>query len=162
MDPDTALFNELKSMDTSVGTYNVMISPHIHERIERHVLVLKRLVDRSTTKQRWVAHAIKEKLAKDADNQMIPKETRLNVKIDEELDRQVLQRIEFIKKFRSSYSKKQWIMDAIFEKLERDEAETKKKMLEAQQSRSETHKQVDQLLSELEAIKAQLSKGSFN
>lgn len=159
MDSDGITLDEIKSIDTSVGAYTVTISPHIHERLERHILILKKLIDRSATKQRWLIDSIREKLAKDASNQQVPKANTLNVKIDDELDKQVLKRIEFIKKFRFSYSKKQWLVDAVLEKLERDEKEVERKLSDMKQSQADTYKQqVEQLQTELAELKAQLVK----
>lgn len=163
MNPDAITLDEIKSIETPVGGYSVTISPHIHDRLERHILILKKLIDRSATKQRWITSAIKEKLAAESNNQEVPKVNTLNVKIEEELDKQLISRIEFIKKFRFSYSKKQWLVDAVLEKLERDEKEVEKKMLEMRQSQViNQQQQIVQLQAELATIKAKLLPLTIN
>ena len=157
MDSEPITLDDIKSIENSVGTYTVNISPHIHDRLERHILILKKLIDRSTTKQRWLIACIKEKLRNEADKKEVPKANTINVKIYEELDKQLIQRIEFIRKFRSSYSKKQWIVDAILEKLERDEKEVENKLSVMRQSQADSFKQqIEQLQKELAEFKSKL------
>ncbi|MBA3283955.1 MAG: hypothetical protein H0U27_02690 [Nitrosopumilus sp.] len=155
MDSSSFTLEDLKDLDNPGATYNVCISPHLQERLERHILILKRFIDRSATKQRWITEAIKEKLSNYANNPIVSKELRLYLRIEEELEKKVLEKVEYIKKFRSSYSKKQWIMEAIFEKLDRDESDAEKKIQEAQQTqqiRADTVKQMNQFQTELELL----------
>jgi len=157
MHPDITSLNQSKSAETSSVGYTVNISPNIHERLEKHIFLLKKLIDTSLTKQRWLLHAIKEKLDNDAMDNSPPKPTTLHVKIDAEIDKKLLKRVEFIKKFRYSYSKKQWIVDAVLEKLDRDEKEVQKSIVDPNQSQNETCKQlISRLQTELEKLKNQL------
>ena len=110
--------------------YTVTISPHIHDRIEQHIIYVKKLSDPNSTKQRWILHAVQEKLSREEKDQDIPKERRLNIKLDKVTSKKVLKRVDLIKKFRTSYSKKQWFVDALLEKLEQEEQEIKKKLSE--------------------------------
>lgn len=143
MDQGTVAFDEDKVKRNSEGAYSFTISSYIHERLQRHILILKKLVDRSTTKQRWIISAVQEKLTRDASKTLIPKADTLTVKLDEELEASLLKRIEFIKKFRFSFSKKQWLVEAILEKLDKDEAEIEKKALGSQLNRESTHNSED-------------------
>lgn len=158
MDFETLTAEELESIGNSIP-YTITISPHIYERLEKHITILKKLVDRSASKQRWIIEAIKEKLLNDEDSTQPPKATTLNVKIEENLCREVVERIEFIKKFRVSYSKKQWIVDAVLEKLDRDEKEVEKKMIYVQsktKSNIKLRERIEQMQSELENLKSGL------
>ena len=154
MDTDTMSLEQSKA--TGVG-YTFSISPHIYERLERHILILKKIIDRTTTKQRWITHSIKEKLVKEEASQLIPKATSLNVKLDEELEMELFKKVEFVKKFRTSYSKKQWLVDAVLEKLDRDEKGVEAKLLDSTQSQMDSYKnQNEKLRAELEILKIQL------
>lgn len=135
MDSKTVTLDKNELTCTSEGAYSFTISSYIHERLQRHIL-LRKLVDRSTTRQRWIIHAVQEKLAKDVKSPITPKANTLTVKIDDDLKESLLKRIEFIKQFRASYSKKQWLVEAILEKLDRDEAEIEKQALGSQQHNS--------------------------
>jgi hypothetical protein len=87
------------------------------------VFLLKKLIKRGASKQKWVEDAIREKLTNDETKTLIPKANTIYVKIDDNLKNQMEKRIEFMKNFCSSYSKKRWLVDAVVEKLERDEKE---------------------------------------
>lgn len=154
MDEKTRL-NQLKAVSVSpVGGYTVFISPHIYERLEQHISILKKAVDRNITKQAWLINAIKEKLENDSIDQHVPKANTLSVKIEEALENLILERIEHIKKFRSSYSKKQWIIDAVISKLDRDQTKVEKQTLETTKNQDLTDKQqIKSLKSELHELK---------
>lgn len=155
MDEDAISLEESK---LTIGA-SFTISPHIYERLDRHILILKKLIDRSTTKQRWITNAIKEKILKEANNQQLPKATTLNIKIAKELEDELQRKVEFIRKFRASYSKKQWLVDAILEKLDRDEKGVEAKLVEETRSEVDSYKnQNEQLRAEVEKLKAQLKK----
>lgn len=159
MEKDSITLEELKAiLHSTVSAYNITISPHIHERLERHILILKKLIDRGVTKQNWITSAIKEKLKKDAANKQVPKVTTLSVKIDEDLDKLILERIEYVKKFRVSYSKKQWLVDAIIDKLDNDEPEAEKKILETKQPTLSEKQQIELLKHELAELKSRFEK----
>jgi hypothetical protein len=103
------------------------ISPYILKKLNRHIDIYKSLIDKSTSKKTWVNKAVKEKLENDLKDEQIPKHTSLSVKIDKGLHVALMDRVNFIRKFRESYSKKQWIVEAVLEKLEREEKEVEKK-----------------------------------
>lgn len=113
-----------------MNAYSFTVSQHIHERLDRHVFLLKKLIQRGASKQKWVVDAIKEKLTNDETKTSIPKANTIYVKIDDNLKIQMEKRIEFMKNFCSSYSKKRWLVDAVVEKLERDEKEVDMKLSE--------------------------------
>lgn len=128
--------NEILDSESSVDVdirdmgYTVSVSPHIFNRLEQHILFVKRLSNRNETRQNWVLEAIKDKLTRDERCHDIPKECRLNLKIDEITAQKLFKRVELIKKFRTSYSKKQWILDAILERLDREEKKIKQQLAE--------------------------------
>jgi hypothetical protein len=46
--------------------------------------------------------------------------------ISHEIDNKISKMVEIIRRYRNSYSKKQWILQAIYEKLDIEEDETEK------------------------------------
>jgi hypothetical protein len=159
MDSNTPSKNEDQTKEAPLKVYTARISDHVHDRLERHVQILKKLIDRSATKQRWLFDSIEEKLARDIENPTVPKESTINVKIDKEQDKQIHERIEFMKKFKCSYSKKQWIVEAILEKLERDEKEVDQKIIE-QTEKKKQKSEMELLKDELAELKARVFENS--
>lgn len=160
MGRDTFSIEEIKAIKPPpVGGYTVTVNSHIHKRLERHILIIKKLIDRHATKQDWLVNAIREKMEKDITGQEIPTTHSITVKLDARLEQMILQRIEYIKKFKFSYSKKKWIIDAIVDKLDRDEEEVEKKLLNTKQDLILTERQQIELLkNEVAELKARLNK----
>ena len=96
--------------------YCIEIPDTLHEKMTRHVKMLKKLEDRGYSKRRFAIEAIKEKLEKP------PKETTkrhvLSIAFPKQMYKKVEQRTALIQAVRS-YSKKKWILEAIYEKLDR-------------------------------------------
>lgn len=158
MDFDTLTKEEIEALGNSIP-YTITISPHIYGRLEKHITILKKLIDRSATKQRWTSDAIKEKLLNDSKCEQPPKASTLNVKIEKNLCKELVDRVEYIKQFRVSYSKKQWIVDAVLEKLDRDEKEVEKKLQQLKKTGSPAEidfkTRFEQLQTELNALKSE-------
>ncbi len=112
----------------SYSNYCIRVNENIYQKIDRAVRVLKQVDTQGQTKQKWLVESIREKLEIETklSPDDLPKEKQLNIKLACHLRKKVNKRVELIKKFRTSYSIKQWIMDAIFEKLDRDNDLTKK------------------------------------
>lgn len=119
--------------------YTVIIGNHLYHRIDKHVRLLKNLKINSS-KQKWVLEAIEEKLKIDVALEANLGDRLLHVKCDIELWNEIQKKIELLKAFRRSISKKQWIEEAIYDKLEREEQKSKellKNMLKATSEASE-------------------------
>lgn len=72
--------------------------------------------------------AFQEKLAHhDESSSGILHEKLIHFKLDEKLYKEIEGKVEMIKKFRG-FSKKQWMIEAIYEKLEREEEQVKKNL----------------------------------
>lgn len=110
---------------------SLRVEENIFERVDIHVRSLKHLNKQKINKKEWIAKAISEKLANETEIGInIPRAKQLNLKIDLALSEDLDKRVQFIKKFRESFTKKQWIVEAILEKLEREEAKTKESFKE--------------------------------
>lgn len=116
--------NSDEDNDTSILNYSVTIGDNLHLRIEKHVRLLKILEDKSHTKQKWILNAVKEKLKKECDP-LSSKDRHLQIKMDPKTHQLIEEQVNMIKKGRRSYSKKQLIVEAIFEQLDREEEKAK-------------------------------------
>lgn len=114
-------------------SHSMNLEESVFNRIERHVSVLKHLDDHSLSKQRWILKAVKKKFEKEESMtpENIPKSKNIHYKLDESLAKKLEQHVEFIRKFRHSFSKKQWVLEAIFEMLEKEEEKVKNLLKEA-------------------------------
>lgn len=128
-----------------IKNYSIRIGERLYKRITKHIQLLKHLKI-TQNKQRWVERAILEKIERDEKQEIIEcisPEKHLSFKISSHIDAKVEKRVEVIKKLRGSFSKKQWILEAIYEKLEMEEKETEQKTKEMFQkmlkTTSETH-----------------------
>lgn len=113
------------------------ISPAIHQRVEDLLYMSKNLRGEIINKQDFVLKAIKEKLNHDHEMpDKIPKEKFLHFKIDKITQKALEEKVSLIKKFRRAYSKKQWILEAIQEKLAREEIGIRKMIKDVKNSDS--------------------------
>lgn len=101
------------------------ISPSFSERIDGHLLALKKMKKQRTKKQEWIAEAIIEKLQRDKnDLAQEESEKRLNLPVSSDLAQMVDSRIEILRRMGISRSKNRWVIDAIAEKLDRESKQT--------------------------------------
>ena len=158
MDEDTFTLERVKEKG-EVGTYTVTISPHVHKRLDKHIFVIKKLIDKGLKKNNWLLSALIEKLEREAPYQEVSPAKTITIKMEPKLEQLILQRVNHIKKLRKSYSKKQWILDAIIDKLDRDEENIDNKLLEIRPKHGLTdQQQADFLMEELKSIKSRIQK----
>lgn len=114
--------------DLQQKIFSLRINERFYNRLHNHIHLLKKLESRSHSKQRWIEDAVKEKLEtaeKNEDNN-IPKDKFLSFKIPEHLCKRMQQQIEHAKKFKISYSYTKWLLEAMLEKLEREDEKAKR------------------------------------
>lgn len=112
-------------------SYTFSVGPTLHEQLDKHVYAIKNLKDPNMNKQRWTYEAIKEKLDQVEGSDEIAKEFRLSVKVDSETFDRLDRLVEKTKKTRKgSYSKKQLILEAIYDKLHSEKKIIKQKLAE--------------------------------
>lgn len=114
----------------NTSQYTVSISPVLHTKIEEHIYLLKKLLKPDHTKNKWVNEAIQEKLSREKAKKDIVRDKHVRVFIDLLTKRKLEERVQMIRSLRYSYSKKQWILDAIEEKLSHEEDSIKIKLKE--------------------------------
>lgn len=102
--------------------YSLFIPPNLFQRIDKHISYLKHQDNHSQSKQRWIVEAIKEKLKKE--NKQPPreilKEKKVSLRLDIHLHRKLEKHLLDFKKGDGKISKKQWLVEAVEELLEKE------------------------------------------
>jgi metal-responsive CopG/Arc/MetJ family transcriptional regulator len=120
--------NDFDSLNQpNVKGYSVTIDEQLYKRIEKHIRILKYIEQKGLTRQKWIMDAVKAKLQKDnqSSHTELPKDRYLVLKINKLISEKIESIVSLQKKFRS-YSKKQWLLEAICEQLDSEEHKTKK------------------------------------
>lgn len=106
---------------------NLQIKANLDKRIAQHIRSLKHLEGKNYSKKRWIQEAIKAKLQSfDLDNlENIENDRHLTVTLSGHMNDEIIKIIEILKKLRVRYSKTEFILEAIEEKLNLDEKSTK-------------------------------------
>lgn len=126
-DDDFEMFENLQKRPIETVNYAFKMCEDIFSRLDNHIQILKRLDNTSTSKQRWMTEAIKEKLEneKKLTSDQLPKDKHVSVRVEKNLAIQIEKNVEKYRVFRRSFSKKQWLIDAICEKLLSEESKAK-------------------------------------
>lgn len=95
------------------------ISENLHNKLVNHFNHLRINNYKRLTKSQWVCEAIYEKLEKKIQSSL-HKQQRIHLKIPKRALDEIDAQIQILKKLHVSYSKKKWIMEAIYEKLDRE------------------------------------------
>ncbi len=108
--------------------YAIEIKAELDDRLSGHIRALKHLEGRGYTKQRWIQEAIKEKLevCRKADDKKIRRNRKLNFIINRQTHEEITKILGILKeqKVRGA-SKTEFFLEAILEKLERDQLHVK-------------------------------------
>ena len=105
--------------------FSIKVSEYLYKRFNNHLRNLKNLYGNSFKRQQWIKNAFIEKLKNQEENLDILTQKWLHFKLESEIHEDIDAQVEKIKKFRN-FSKKQWMLEAIYEKLDREEQQTKK------------------------------------
>lgn len=110
-------------------SFSIKLGENLYLRFSKHFQLLKYVKKNSQTKKGWIEEAFMEKL--EAERELTPdsikKEKYLHFQINPQLYDKIEQRVSVIKRFRN-FSKKQWMVEAIYAKLEKEEQEAKNLM----------------------------------
>jgi hypothetical protein len=115
-----------------IKNYSIRIEERLYKRINKHIQLLKHL-NSSQSQKNWIEKAILEKFEREEERNItecIPPEKHLSFKTNSQIHATIEKKVEVIRKFRSSFSKKQWILEAIQEKLDREEEKIEKQTKE--------------------------------
>ena len=113
---------------TGITNYTLTIDEKLYNTLDNHIRILKQTQGSSKNKKQWMLAALEEKLAREkpVNYSNIPKEKKMGIKMDTSLHQQLDDRIAMIRRFRSSYNKKQWVLEAIQEKMEKEKPKAQK------------------------------------
>jgi polyribonucleotide nucleotidyltransferase len=119
--------SEKENICTQPVVYAIKIKAELDERISHHVRALKYL-EGGYSKKRWIQEAIKEKLQiyQKKDLEKAQSDRTLNFSISRHTHDEIDKIIRILKKLKISTSKTEFFIEAIIEKLERDEENVKK------------------------------------
>jgi hypothetical protein len=119
---------DITLMEIEPGTrYAFSINPYLSNKLKKHLHLLN-AINLRESQSRWVLQAIRERLDNESMDDILEKEVRVNITIDTPTRKALDHRIELCKKCRTSFSKKQWIVEAVAEKLDRDEKKLREKL----------------------------------
>ena len=107
--------------------YSIKIKAELEERISQHVRALK-FLEGGYSKKRLIQEAIKEKLQlnQNRDFEKAQSDRTLNFSISRYTHDEIDRIIKILKQLKISTSKTEFFLEAIIEKLNRDEMNTKK------------------------------------
>ena len=107
--------------------YGIKVKAELDERISNHVRALKYLEGKGYSKQRWIQEAIKEKLqaCKKIDFENAKSDRTLNFSISRYTHDEIVKIVKILKKLKIKTSKTEFFLEAIIEKLEREEKNVK-------------------------------------
>lgn len=99
--------------------YPLRVGERLYKRIDEHVFFLKSQ-SRRQSKQKWITEAIQEKLEKEKRTRLpkIPRTKSISIKIESSVSKELEEKVDFLKKMKGSHTLKNWLIDAIEEKLE--------------------------------------------
>jgi hypothetical protein len=118
---------EQELLPVELTSYSITLGENLYQRLAKHIHLLKHLDNHSLSKQRWVTDSLIEKLEKDEtlESDLLIKKRYLHFKVSSHLNEKIEKKIEVIRKFQPFFTKKQWFVEAIFEKLDREEQKVK-------------------------------------
>lgn len=102
-----------------IKNYNVSISENLSSKLEKHLNNIKISKYKKYTKAQWISEAIYEKIDESPEAHL-NKEQRIHLKLPKGILDEIDKRIQILKKAHVSYSKKKWIMESIYDKLDRE------------------------------------------
>lgn len=118
---------EQENIDSRPVVYAIKVKAELDERVSHHIRALKYL-EGGYSKKRWIQEAIKEKLQtyqkKDLEN--AKSDRTLNFNISRHIHDEIDKIIKILKKLKISTCKTEFFIEAIVEKLERDEENVRK------------------------------------
>lgn len=120
----------MKDLDDSekfIG-YAIKIKAELDKRISEHIYAIKQMQGKSYSKKKWVEEAIQEKLKEweNIDFETIKSDCTLNFIISQATDAKIIRIVEILKKLKIKSNKTDFILEAINEKLEKEEERVKK------------------------------------
>lgn len=103
--------------------YVIEINETLYKKIDKLIRILNAFDNRAHSKQSWILEAVNEKLnvEESSKKENIPVSKYLKLSMEVPLRKKIEDKVSLLKQFKNSYSTKKWLLEAIFEKLEREE-----------------------------------------
>lgn len=128
MTTDFEIENALKNLTISPKKkIPVAISSSLYDKLTKHLFLLK-ATNRRFSQSDWICDAIKENLEIEKIDGDLPKQRKITISIDDSTFQKLENRVDFFKQIYSSFSKKQWVVEAICKKLDRDSNKLKEEL----------------------------------
>ncbi len=121
--------------DNQAIQFSFKVDEGLASKIDKHLHLLKYLSHCKKSKQQWINEALAEKTARDKEelSDTLTKEKQLTVRIDPRLNKKIEASVDLIKAFKSGFSKKMWVIEAVEQKLRREEETARKQLSEIAQ-----------------------------
>lgn len=109
--------------EEDITSYVVKIPESLFKRIDDHIMAINAIEQEKVRKNDWFEDAIQEKLnsTKKICPRNIKRERNLNIKLRPNISHEIDKHVSILKTIHTTYSKKKWILEAVYEKLEREE-----------------------------------------
>lgn len=115
----------MREKDADIANYNVGVDGPMWDHIEKQV-AFRKSVDNSYSKRRWIIDSILEKLSRvSAKDIVLQNKKQISFAITKYLQMQLEKVMNFYRKIDPTYSKNQFFMDAIKEKIAREQRAVK-------------------------------------
>jgi hypothetical protein len=125
---------ELLTTD-KLTSYSFKVENRLYKRLTTHLNLLKNLEDQNLSMQKWMLAAFKEKIDQDKTLEGVEliKERHFHFKVSKELNNKIEDRVNLVRKFKRHFTKKQWFVEAFYEKLDREEIKAKRLLEQAKE-----------------------------
>lgn len=117
---------EEKTPTSQKKPYSLKLEAHIHEALEKKIIKINKNSFHLESKQRWITEAILEKIQQELpavkeieSNNFEEKAKFVTIRIDQRLVDKIERIVEFYKKERGSFSIRQFMLEAIQDRLQK-------------------------------------------
>ena len=106
----------------------VKMGDKLHEKLDKHISVIKHTKPGKISRADWLIEAFEEMLIEESNNTdyCIPKDKKISFLLNSNFLKKIDKLINNQKKFRTSYSRTKWFVEAIQRKLDQEDGVIKK------------------------------------
>lgn len=108
--------------------YSITLAPFLQKKLDSHLQTLKFLHHPEKVRQTWILNAINEKILREKDSKAVSKEKYLGITLKKGTLKKLESKLAEISKMLPGYSKKQWVLEAIEEKLDEEKEAVQAKL----------------------------------
>jgi hypothetical protein len=120
-----------KSSKMKINQHSIVVKDRFYQKLQKHFHTLK-LLKGAFVKQVFLQEAIDEKLKnwEDTDTSSLPPDKSLNIRLTSSSEEKIEEIIDELRILGTRYCKKEFFLEALEEKLERDAENTKQLLLD--------------------------------